>query len=248
MVKIAINFCVSTKIKIVFLLKFKKQMKTIIITTSLILSGIFLKAQQIDLARNAQFVKSMDEINNGKAVLKYSDIQGNPFYKKGFSEARIGDTGNSFPVRYNIYKDSFELLHNNNIYTLPKESSFSKFVFTATNEKFILENDNNGFAGYFLVLADGKNKLLKKIAVKFSPEVPAPNTMVSGIPAKFETLKPVYFIKTEDNIIKLTKKEDNLLKALPAGKKDTTKDFIKTNKIKLNEELDLIKLVTFLNK
>jgi len=39
-----------------------------------------------------------------------------------------------------------------------------------------------------------------------------------------------------------------LVNALPADKKDAAKDFIKTNKIKLNEELDLIKLVTFLNK
>ena len=223
-------------------------MKTIIITANLLFIGTFLQAQQIDLARNSQFVKSMDQINNGKTVLKYSDIQGNPFYKKGFSEAKIGDTGTILPVRYNLYKDSFELLNNNDIYSLPKESSFSKFIFTDTNEKFILENDNNGFAGYFLVLADGKNKLLKKIAVKFSPEVPAPNTMVSGIPAKFENQKPVYFIKTEDNLIKLTKKSDDLINALQADRKESVKDFIKTNKIKLAEESDLIKLVNFLNK
>ncbi|WP_333850735.1 hypothetical protein [Epilithonimonas sp.] len=223
-------------------------MKTIIITANLLFIGTFLQAQQIDLARNSQFVKSMDQINNGKTVLKYSDIQGNPFYKKGFSEAKIGDTGTILPVRYNLYKDSFELLNNNDIYSLPKESSFSKFIFTDTNEKFILINDDEGFAGYFLVLSDGKNKLLKRMAVKFAPEVPAPNTMVAGIPAKFEKQKPIYFIKTEDNLIKLTKKSDDLLNALPTDKKDSTKDFIKTNKIKLNEELDLIKLVNFLNK
>lgn len=223
-------------------------MKTIFITTTLLFSGIFLQAQQIDLARNAQFVKSMDEINNGKAVLKYSDIQGNPFFKKGFSEAKIGDTGNTLPVRYNLYKDTFELLNNSDIYSLPKETSFSKFVFTATNEKFILTNDNEGFVGYFQVLADGKNKLLKKIAVKFSPEVPAQNTLVAGIPAKFENQRPVYYIKTEDNLIKLTKKSDDLIKVLPNDKKDSAKDFIKTNKLKMNDELDLIKLSNFLNK
>ncbi|WP_312767340.1 hypothetical protein [Epilithonimonas sp.] len=222
-------------------------MKTIIITTSLLLSGLFLNAQQIDLARNAQFVKSMDEINNGKGVLKYSDIQGNPFYKKGFSEAKIGDTGSTLPVRYNLYKDVFELLNNNDIYTLPKESSFSKFVFASTNEKFILTNDDEGFAGYFQVLVDGKNKLLKKMAVKFSPEVPAQNTLVAGIPAKFENQRPIYFIKTEDNIIKITKKSEDLLNALPADKKETAKDFIKTKKIKFNQELDLIALANFLN-
>lgn len=222
-------------------------MKTVFGALSLLISGIFVQAQQIDLARNAQFTKSMDEINNGKAVLKYSDIQGNPFYKNGFSEAKIGDTGNILPVRYNLYKDTFELLNNSVIYTLPKESTFSKFVFTGTNEKFILTNDDEGFAGYFLVLADGKNKLLKKIAVKFSPEVPAQTTLVAGIPAKFETQRPVYFIKSEENIIKISKKADDFLKLLPDTKKDSTKEFIKAKKLKLNQENELIALANFLN-
>ncbi|WP_027383499.1 hypothetical protein [Epilithonimonas caeni] len=223
-------------------------MKTIFITASLLLGGTFLQAQQIDLARNAHFVKSMDEINSGKSVLKYSDIQGNPFYKNGFSEARIGDTGTTLPVRYNMYKDAFEVRNDSDIYAIPKENTFSKFVFVATNEKFILANDDEGFAGYFLVLTEGKNKLLKKIAVKFSPEVPAPNTLIPGTPAKFENQKPVYYIKTDENIIKLTKKSEDLLSALPSDKKDAVKDFIKTKKIKFNQELDLIALANFLNK
>jgi len=227
-------------------------MKAIIITASLLFSSTILNAQYLsnfnDIARTARFNKIIDEVNNGKAVLKYSDIQGNPFYKKGFSNAKIGDTGTTLPVRYNIFKDNFELLNDNDIYAIPKDNSFSKFVFVSSNEKFILEKDDAGYAGYFLVLCEGKNKLLKKINVKFNPEVPAPNTMISGTPAKFETLKPVYFIKTEDGIIKLTKKSDELINALPLDKKDMAKDFIKTNKIKLTEELDLIKLVNFLNK
>ncbi|WP_374441656.1 hypothetical protein [Epilithonimonas sp.] len=226
-------------------------MKTKFITAAILFSGLFFNAQQISVgeyARAAKFNKIIDEINNGKTVLKYSDIQGNPFYKNGFSNARVGDTGTTLPVRYNIFKDSFEVLNENDIYAIPKDNSFAKFVFVSSNEKFILEKDNEGFAGYFLVLTEGKNKLLKKFAVKFNPEVPAPNTMIPGTPAKFETLKPVYFIKTEDDIIKLTKKSDDLINALPSDKKDAVKDFIKSNKIKMTEELDLIKLVNFLNK
>lgn len=227
-------------------------MKTIIITASLLFTNAILNAQYIsnfnEIARTARFNKIIEEVNNGKAVLKYSDIQGNPFYKSGFANAKIGDTENILPVRYNLYKDAFEVLNNNEIYSIPVDNAFSKFTFLANKEKFILSNDDVGVTGYFLVLTEGKSKLLKKLTVKYSPEVPAPNTLISGTPARFEVQKPVYFIKTEDNIIKLSKKTDDLLNALPADKKDTTKDFIKTNKIKLTEELDLIKLVTFINK
>lgn len=226
-------------------------MKTIIILACLSISNISLQAQQISLgeiARNTKFSKNIDEVNNGKAVLKYNDIQGNPFYKSGFSNAKVGNMETILPVRYNLYKDSFEVLNNNDIYSLPKDNAFSKIVFQSNNEKFILSNDDEGFAGYFLVLTDGKNKLLKKITVKFSPEIPASNSLIPGTPAKFEDQKPVYYIKTDDNIIKLTKKSDDLVNALPSDKRDAAKDFIKTKKIKFNQELDLIALTNFLNK
>lgn len=226
-------------------------MKTIIITAGLLLSAVSLKAQQISVgeyARTAKFNKTIDEINNGKAVLKYSDIQGNPFYKSGFSPAKIGDDKNLLSVRYNMYKDAFEVLNNTDIYSLPKDIAFSKITFTTSNEKFILSNDDNGVVGYFLVLVEGKSKLLKKTTVIYSPEIPAPNTMIAGSPARFDNQKPIYYIKIDDNIFKITKKTDDLINALSADKKEAAKDFIKSNKIRLNQELDLIKLVTFLNK
>lgn len=223
-------------------------MKTSLIVIGIFLGGAFINAQQIDFARNTQFVKSMDEINSGKAVLKYSDIQGNAFYKSGFNNAKIGETSTILPVRYNMFKDSFEILNDNDVYAVPKDNTFSTFTFISSNEKFILGKDDEGFAGYFLVLSEGKHKLLKKIFVKFYPEVPAQSSMVPGTPAKFEKQKPIYFIKTDDKIVKLTKKSDDFFNALPEQKKNEVKEFIKSNKIKMTEELDLIKLVNFLNK
>ncbi|RRQ47151.1 hypothetical protein [Chryseobacterium sp. SC28] len=226
-------------------------MKPIIISASLFFGVIFVQAQQIsvgEMARTARFSKVIDEINNGEAVLKYSDIQGDPFYKSGFSKAKVGDAENILSVRYNMYKDAFEVLNDSDIYAIPRNNAFSKITFIPSNETFILLNDDAGVAGYFLLLAEGRNTLLKKMAVSYSPEMPAPNTMIAGSPARFDLQKPIYFIKTEDNFIKITKKAEDLINALPADKKDVAKDFIKTNKIKMNEEADLIKLVTFLNK
>lgn len=228
-------------------------MKTIIITASLFFSGILLQAQQVtlgDVARTARFNKIIDEVNNGPKKIKYSDIQGTPYYNLNFAPARVGDTSGIIPIRYNPFLDTIEIMDSNtgSVYELPKEEAYPKFTFQNTNEKLVLTNTNNEYSGYFFELVGGKYRLLKKILTKFKDEIPAPNSMVSGTPAKFEAQKPIYFIKTNDSVIKVTKKADDLVNALPADKKDSTKDFIKTNKIKLNEELDLIKLVTFLNK
>lgn len=229
-------------------------MKTIIITASLLFGGFFSQAQQHmtlgEAARAARFNKIIDEVNNGPKKLKYSDIQGSPYYYANFVPARVGDTSGVIAIRYSPFLDSVEILDNTsgNVYEIPKEEAYPKFTFQTTQEKLVLVNTNNDYSGYFFELVGGNNRLLKKISTVFKDEVPAPNTLVSAIPAKFVVQKPVYFIKTEDNVIKLTKKTDDLLNALPADKKDAAKDFIKANKIKLNEELDLIKLVTFLNK
>ena len=229
-------------------------MKTIIITVSLFFGGFLSHAQQHislgEAARTARFNKIIDEVNNGPKKLKYSDIQGSPYYYANFVPARVGDTSGIIPIRYSPFLDSVEILDSNsgNVYELPKEEAYPKFTFETTHEKLVLVNTNNEYSGYFFELVGGKNRLLKKLSTKFKDEIPAPNSLVSAIPAKFEIQRPIYFIKTEDNVIKLTKKADDLLNALPADKKDAIKDFIKTNKIKLNEELDLIKLVNFLNK
>ena len=221
-----------------------------IITISIFCAATFLHAQQIDLNRNAQFSKSMDEINNGKNTIKYSDIQGTPYYYPNFVPAKVGDTSGVIPIRYSPFLDSVEILDNNNcnVYQLPKEEAYPKFTFQKTNEKLILVSTNDAFSGYFFELVNGNYQLLKKMITKFRDATAPANTLVSGIPAKFEIQKPIYFLKTQSGITRLSKKADDLLSALPADKKDAAKDFIKSNKIKLNDELDLIKLVTFLNK
>ena len=228
-------------------------MKTILITSSLFFTGLFLQAQQIsvtEIARTARFSKIIDEINNGPKKLKYADIQGSPYYYANFVAARLGDTSGIVPIRYSPFLDSVEIMDNNtgSVYELPKEEAYPKFTFQTTSEKLVLVNTNNEYSGYFFELVAGKNRLIKKVITTFKDETPAPNSLLSGTPAKFEVQKPIYFIKTEDGTIKVSKKSDDLLNALPADKKDVAKDFIKTNKIKLHEELDLIKLVTFLNK
>lgn len=214
------------------------------------ISTLFLQAQQIsvsDVARTSKFNKQIDEINNGKQKIKYSDINGIPYYSAGFVRAKIGDTQSFAPIRYNTFLDTLEILADNNVYEIPREDSYPKFTFEGTKEKLVLVNSGDEYAGYFFEIAEGKNRLLKKITTKYFDAVPAPNTMIAGSPARFETLKPVYFIKTETGLVKIPKNTKDLANSFP-NNTDSINDFLKTNKIKLNSEADLIKLTQFLNK
>lgn len=225
-------------------------MKIIYSIVLLAVSTLSVNAQQItlgDVARNSKFNKLIDEVNNGKQKIKYSDISGIPYYSAGFVRAKVGDTPNYVSIRYNTFLDSIEIMADNTVYEIPREESYPKFTFEGTNEKLVLVNSGDEFAGYFFEVATGKNRLLKKVTTKYYDAIPAPNTMIAGSPARFETLKPIYFIKTETGLIKIPKHAKDLAVSLP-DQKDSVNEFLKTNKIKTNSEADLIKLTQFLNK
>lgn len=224
-------------------------MKTIFTIFSLVAVSAMLDAQQISvsqIARDARWSKQIDEVNNGKQKIKYSDIQGVPYYNMDFLPARVGDTSASVPIRYNSFLDTVEILVNADVFEIPREESYPKFTYEKTGEKLVLVNTHDELAGYFFELAGGKNRLLKKVTTKFHDAVPAPNSMIPGTSARFELLKPAYFIKTEDAMIRIPKNAKDLLISFP-GRETELADFIKKNKIKLTSEPDLIKLNNFLN-
>lgn len=226
-------------------------MKIIYSIIFLAVSTLSVNAQQVsvgDAARVSKFNKTIEEINNGKEKIKYSEINGIPYYSAGFVRAKVGDTPSYVPIRYNTFLDAIEIMGDNStVYEIPREESYPKFTFEGTKEKLILVNSGGEYAGYFFEITDGKNKLLKKITTKYFDAVPAPNTMIAGSPARFETLKPIYFIKTETGLVKIPKNAKDLAVSFPE-QKDAVNEFLKTNKIKMNSEPDLIKLTQFLNK
>ncbi len=175
------------------------------------------------------------------------NVIGTPYLNTNFISATIGDSQEVIPIRYDAYLDKLEVLVDDKVYEVPKIDRLSSFNFKSIGTTIIYLKDDNG---YYFRIVNGKNQLLKKEKIKletFNSSI-EPNSMIREGYSKFEKLKPTYFIKIDDNLIKLTKKSDDLINALQADRKETVKDFIKTNKIKLAEESDLIKLVNFLNK
>jgi hypothetical protein len=228
-------------------------MKRNFIVAIIVTIGIKIQAQpsyqtSMSAIRNAMF---LEKFAYGEKKLTYADIKGFPYYNADFLPARFGDTSVVLPIRYDVFKGTVEILKNDGVYEVPnenilKDSPLSKFTFEKSRETLILVDTHNELSGYFFRLADGKNQLLKKIIVEFKPEIPAPNHLIQAIPPRFEKQDPIYFIKTEEDFIKIPKDIIEFLNYFPENK-DEISDFVKKNKIKLNREKDLIKLVNFLN-
>jgi hypothetical protein len=201
--------------------------------------------------RDIRFNQYMEKITSGDKKLSFADIEGSPFYKSEFLPARFGNSGVVFPIRYNVITDVVEVLNGDNIYEIPKEnivkgSPLSKFTFEKSNETLILSDTHDELSGYYFSIVTGKNQLLKKITIEFKPEVPAQSHLIPAIPARFENPVAVYFIKTENDFIKVPKNIDEFLTHFSENE-NQLKDFIQKNNLKLNSEKDLIKLVGFHN-
>ncbi len=179
--------------------------------------------------------------------LSYDEIIGSPYINKNFSLAKVADDYEKAPARYNTYKDEIEFQKDGTTLALPNDPKFSRIEFYSPKATLVRLDSKDELSGYFFELVGGKNALYKKIKTKFIDAVPAQNSYATDRPASFKTLDPVYYIKTEKGIVKKAKNLKEITEQLP-DKKEAIEGFVKSNKIKFNNEADLIKLVNFLNQ
>ncbi|PKF75554.1 hypothetical protein [Chryseobacterium sp. PMSZPI] len=219
-----------------------------IIISILSVSFVSISAQQMttlsyDGSRllNHTFYQNGDSSSKG---ISYDDIQGTPYYDKVFSPAKFiaSNKVETAIARYNTYFDEIEFKKDEETYSLVPDSPF-----TRTKETWVKLDTGDDLRGYFFELVSGKNSLYKKIKAEFKNAVAAKNSYELDRPASFNTLDPVYYIKTEQGYIKKPKKIKEIIDVFPTRKDDIEK-FVKSNNIKINKEEDLIKLIKFLNQ
>lgn len=227
------------------------------ITTS-ILFAIFISINgqaNFSLSNNGGFLPQDNTVfnkinspNAGKS-LSYSDIQGSPYYGKGLNVATFSGSNETAPARYNSYNDEIEFMKDDKTFVLPKDDKFSTITFSNTKDKLVRLNTGDDLSGYFFEIVSGSQYVLyKKVKTKFIDAVVAANSYATDRPAVFKTLEPIYYIKVpNDNFIKNPKNQKDIIQQVP-DKKEALTSFFKENKIKVDKEEDLKKLVLFLNK
>ena len=194
---------------------------------------------------------------DAKRTKNYDEFQGSPYVSNNFKQTRIlynnEDMGTMF-YRYNALNEEIEIKNtlleeegtkglsrdkNISILVDGKELSFKTFV---TSKK-------NTLNGYLLQLIDGETyDLYKRTRVKFTEGKPAPNSFVKAVPARFSQFTEYYFQKEGVNRIdEIPLSNNKLLKLLSGNDKESLKNYLKENKIKIKEEEDLVKAFNYLN-
>jgi len=179
-----------------------------------------------------------------------SNIKGSPYLNSEFINGEVTSTNNTtinnVPLRYNIYSGEMEF-EGEEKKTFYLEKSTVKNIKIGDSEfiyKIYLLN-NKMSRSYFEILYHGKATLLKRYRMIFESAKP-PKPYQDPVPAQFKTASPDFYIAFGDNEAKRIFSSKELVETLP-DKKAETVAYIKKNKLKVNNQEDLIKILQFYN-
>ncbi len=204
----------------------------------------FSNAQTVDATRDLTLLKSL--MNPSPKV----DAEGSPYINEAFLPIKITlFKSKIFGARYNAYNGEMEVIidKDESPIVLNKDNEPYEVTFTTLNKTYTyLEKTEK--TDFFVIVNNLKNiTLLKKEQVKFIAESKAKSSYQQGTPAKFKRLDDKYYIIINDKKAQIIpKKSKDLVKFFPESSKEIL-NYIKSNKIKISKENDLIKLTTYLN-
>ncbi|MFW6327994.1 MAG: hypothetical protein ACOC2F_06735 [Bacteroidota bacterium] len=182
----------------------------------------------------------------------YNKIEGSAYLDQDFipGEVKLNDTTRfeEVPLRYNVYSDKMEFMTPQN-YILEIDNSDANFTFyigdqTFKNKNYLYNNEKQ--KGILELLSDGEIKLYKKHRISFEPAT-KPKGFQEAEPDRFEKEKDRYFISIEEERPQLVMRKKDLEKILKPHCPDI-KDYIKSERIKVKNEKDLIKLIEHCNQ
>jgi hypothetical protein len=189
-------------------------------------------------------------------INKNSKIEGSPYVVDKFSPAKISILGNKiYSVKYNAFHDEVAVLGDDNVlYSLRKDIRKDIFVTYIIQKKTYqiysyLNNDGIQDSGFFIVMSNQNSniKLLKKERIIFIGEKKSVSSYADSEPSQYKRISDKYFIKIgEENARILPRNKKEFSNLFPEYKKDIM-TYIKSERIKLNNEKDLLKILSFLN-
>ena len=215
------------------------------------LSSFHLFSQEI-------YIRTIEEFYNKKMVsegisgktLDLLNIKGSPYFNNQFQKGEVLTTSNTkyigIPLRYNIYNNEIEFEgKDKKVYNLEKSTVKSvkidstEFIYKTFNIK------NHFIRSYYEVLLQGKSILLKQYQVEFEEEKPA-KPYQDPVPARFKQPKVDFYItKDYSEVQKISNFKD--LSSILSDKTKEMEKYIKTNKLKIGKQEDLLDIVRFYN-
>ena len=176
---------------------------------------------------------------------------GSMFVTEAYLPAKLSDNNNTVLARYNAYSDFFEINtpQEGKVQTVTKDPSVT-ITFVGTKKTYAYVNYKTGKgdaeSGYLNVLAAGpKAKFYKRERIILQPEVFPNNSYQTYKPASYKKADDEFYVSLNNGETVILENKKDLAKLAPSKSKEIL-DYIKTNKIDLEKEQDLVKLGQYL--
>ena len=186
-----------------------------------------------------------------------NDIKGSPYITEGYVPAKISVLKNKvYRVKYNALLDEIVVLGEDDAtYGLDKHGRKDITITILGSKKTYqvfnyLDGRNYETIGYFIHIThlNSNIKLLKKERIKFFAGKKAFSSYAQSEPAQYKRTNDKYYLKIKDQIAALLPiKKKEIAQLFPASEKEIL-TFIKTKKINLKKETDVLTLVNYINQ
>lgn len=229
-------------------------MKKILITGVLALSTIAVFSQ----AANSQYdiYSRTIDINEKSLAFGLTEAQfeaikdeayANPNFLSGniYQEDKIIKAG--VPMRYNALADEIEIKKT------PSDESYSALIkdpeiFVKIGSDiylFVPFQGSNEKGGYFNVLSDGKTyDLYKKTSSEFIEGKKAETTYQRDTPPSFKKSITYFLVDKNGRFLEMPNSKSRILRMMDKNKSEI-RSYIKENKLDLDKESDLIKVISY---
>lgn len=182
--------------------------------------------------------------------LEKHNYKGSPYLSDKFADGLVvlkSKQTNDVTVhlRYNVYSDNLEFKKDDKVLVLLKDTTVVE-SFSMGNTKFVLIPipAKDEVASFAEEVYSGMYGLYRRHIVSFTPEVKAKGYQ-DPAPPTYTTEDPVYYLKIGAEYMKVKNLKDISKKI--SSNSDKLLKFIKSNKLKMKNDNDLVKYMTYLN-
>ncbi len=181
---------------------------------------------------------------------KDADVKGSPFlfddWKKGNVLLKTKERIDSVLIKYNLYADMLQVKVDEQEYQFNIDVMEFLLPDPVSKETALFRSGFNPVAGmneksFYQVLYDGKTKLL----VKYKKLITSELTSTPGVKAKVFEDQKLYFILTASGRMEKIRKKNKGILDLLDGKKEELKKMVETNKLKLADDEEIIKILEY---
>jgi hypothetical protein len=185
---------------------------------------------------------------------RYKEIKGSPYlyddWHDGAIQLKTDTIASSFRMRYNMYGNEMQFIYKADTFAVSNPLKVSK-VWIGNREfeylPFVL-NENQQY-GYFEVIVNGPYRLLKLHGARLD----AGRDPVTPYHCQNSSDR---FVKTENWYYQTGKMTEPMmlpesvksLSRIPPGDKESVAEFIRTSRLRIHRETDLIEIFRWMNK